>query len=167
MLQIARGTTSFAQSMATEQRNFIESQISERRRTAPSLSIQFPLTIVRISKTEIPVCTTGEKSGHGLFRTSSKRVKSPAQRNNTGERGPRVVSSKFQTWSLDSRHALYPARNTDTHTAHGSTSSRAFATSRTLSSFHEAIDRSCQEAEGTLQCDCATTNYSLAADVYV
>lgn len=109
--------------------------LKRRRRNASSM--QFFLPIGAISKPAVfPVATPG-KGKKGKKRKNDPRsfpqrevnaLRAPQSHKETIPSAnvalppspqPSAVSSKFQTWSLDSRHALYPpphVRNTYTHT---------------------------------------------------
>lgn len=78
-------------------------------------SMQFFLSIAATSRPSYYVflseCREREKSALFFPTKNGKRVKRPSRTKKqyrNANVAPRVVSSKFQTWSLDSRHAFYP-----------------------------------------------------------
>lgn len=91
-----------------------DKKFSERNDPRP-ISLRFDLFFFpprrrRLNQTEDSACT-GENVRE-LFPTSGKRVKRRGTKKRYRQTWPPVVSSKFQTRSLDSRHAPLSSRNT-------------------------------------------------------
>ena len=99
--------------------------LKRRRRNASSM--QFFLPIGAISKPAVFPCATPRRGKRkndprSFPQRAVNALRAPQSHKETipsANVAPSAVSSKFQTWSLDSRHALYPPLhvcNTHTHT---------------------------------------------------